>query len=104
MQEAAYNISVSVEFRRVHLRRRATVVGTHDIEDESVLVDTRAAAVGSRSEERRVGKECRSRWGVYQYKKKLSVHAIDERNPKGRARPARGVVCAGAWGGQSAHV
>src|SRR6202522_4785037 len=29
---------------------------------------THGAAIGSRSEERRVGKECRSRWSPYHYK------------------------------------
>src|SRR5438552_19024860 len=32
--------------------------------------DGRTAAATDRSEERRVGKECRSRWGPQQYKKK----------------------------------
>src|SRR5438067_2725437 len=36
---------------------------------ESVLLSVGGAAL--RSEERRVGKECRSRWSTYHYKKKL---------------------------------
>ena len=33
--------------------------------DESAVVANRFASVASRSEERRVGKECRSRWSPY---------------------------------------
>src|SRR5215216_5926443 len=31
----------------------------------------------SRSEERRVGKECRSRWSPYHYKKKAELESVD---------------------------
>src|SRR5687767_15550950 len=36
----------------------------------NVLAGHGATLVGARSEERRVGKECRSRWSPYHYKKK----------------------------------
>src|SRR5690554_7904307 len=36
-----------------------------------VIVGDPQEAAGSRSEERRVGKECRSRWAVEQYKKNM---------------------------------
>src|SRR5207248_4134756 len=38
-----------------------------------LLTAYRVPSICERSEERRVGKECRSRWGPYQYKKKEEV-------------------------------
>ena len=43
-----------------------TLVENSDaLQGETVLVETRIAKVCQRSEERRVGKECRSRWSPY---------------------------------------
>src|SRR5690606_41001395 len=42
-----------------------TIAGAGDLADERL-----EAYLTKRSEERRVGKECRSRWGAYHHKKK----------------------------------
>src|SRR5215475_15003417 len=36
------------------------------------------SACSGRSEERRVGKECRSRWSPYHYKKKKNTHPLSQ--------------------------
>src|SRR5215210_8106408 len=42
----------------------------HRCPSKTLVASSGRAAVSSRSEERRVGKECRSRWSPYHYKKK----------------------------------
>src|SRR5436309_13058405 len=42
------------------------------------MSDRAASASAARSEERRVGKECRSRWSPYQQNKKLLIGVISE--------------------------
>src|SRR5690554_8158661 len=55
----------------------------HDEKDIKINVDVRwqkhlyEAVI--RSEERRVGKECRSRWSPYHYKKKTKRRVCDDR-------------------------
>src|SRR5262249_57951427 len=43
--------------------RKATVMAHMDDDERAIILDL-AASVEKRSEERRVGKECRSRWGA----------------------------------------
>src|ERR1039457_7193658 len=54
-----------------------------------------------RSEERRVGKECRSRWSPYHYKKKNSLITL---GAEGEAVPRAPVQLAAAFGGVLQHV
>src|SRR5947207_14977616 len=42
-------------------------------------IDTQSYGKPDRSEERRVGKECRSRWSPYDQKKKSNLHQLVER-------------------------
>src|SRR6266571_6525146 len=64
-QKTAYEIDMGLEFRRVLFRshsRRSAEAGEWSA-DSAVAASTADAVV--RSEERRVGKECRSRWSPY---------------------------------------
>src|SRR3712207_9053154 len=55
---------------------RARPTSTDDRAERSAQSRSRALSsiAGSRSEERRVGKECRSRWSQYHSKKKKHLH------------------------------
>src|SRR5260370_1216070 len=73
-QKTAYEIQVGLEFRRVLFRSvLAAALCTTKAADESTSVASRSPVAGevpavplrTRSEERRVGKECRSRWSPY---------------------------------------
>src|SRR5689334_24796953 len=98
-QKTAYEMELRLEFRRVHFRseREHVVVLPHAVDLEvaqgaslaaeaDLLRDAQRGRVArydrglhpvqpdvleGRSEERRVGKECRSRWSPYQEKKKV---------------------------------
>src|SRR5687768_10771719 len=66
-----------LEFRAVvplragsDLERSHLLDGVHAGEIERERIETAASRRLLRSEERRVGKECRSRWSPYEYKKK----------------------------------
>src|SRR2546425_11191476 len=50
---------------RAQLRRGLRVSGDEEVRARQVEVRRREARVERRSEERRVGKECRSRWSPY---------------------------------------
>src|SRR6266446_9082104 len=75
-QKTAYEITRCLEFRRVLFRSSVGVKlsGTRHlwVKRGAELI---AGAVG-RSEERRVGKECRSRWAPYRYKKNRLGHGM----------------------------
>src|SRR5687767_15250409 len=66
--------SSRIRARTVRTRRNASARATGSANSwETVCacpVSSRAKALSSRSEERRVGKECRSRWAPYHEKKK----------------------------------
>src|SRR5579862_10027423 len=69
-QKTAYEMELRLEFRRV-LFRSAVLFDAVDLVDEAHR--GRAARLDGRrdrSEERGVGKECRSRWSPYHWKKK----------------------------------
>src|SRR6202142_3791750 len=64
-QKTAYEISWWLEFRRVLFRSRDIVLADSLAENHhqgQCLDRYRGGCLLSRSEERRVGKECRSRW------------------------------------------
>src|SRR5476649_2868120 len=66
-QKTAYEFTVLLEFRRV-LFRSGEVIGFIRIGEARIALGVRVDAgvfQASRSEERRVGKECRSRWSPY---------------------------------------
>ena len=46
------------------LKAREEILGVH-VRNKKLAADVSLAAISSRSEERRVGKECRSRWSPY---------------------------------------
>src|SRR3954449_13634768 len=83
-QKTAYEVRVLLEFRRVLFRSQAedgirdeSVTGvqtcansSHTLISYAVFCLRDESVTGVRSEERRVGKECRSRWSPYHYKKK----------------------------------
>src|SRR5438874_9023754 len=50
--------------------RRAVIVAHVDSRDVRCAAESEAGDIHGRSEERRVGKECRSRWSPYHKKKK----------------------------------
>src|SRR5690348_17684503 len=63
-----YNVELSALIRMSSVTERSP---PPDIYTELVVLDpiTRSSMVALRSEERRVGKECRSRWSAYHEKK-----------------------------------
>src|SRR3712207_9352879 len=80
-QKTAYEILAGLEFRRVLFRsqvsndmgrQRADRVprAVQNLNESEVAEPVRLLHLGLRSEERRVGKACRSRWSPYHYKKK----------------------------------
>src|SRR5205814_8228052 len=48
-------------------------------EDDFDFLTSNKVWIATRSEERRVGKECRSRWSAYHQKKKLVLHSAPDR-------------------------
>src|SRR5689334_25121038 len=68
---------VSAEVDLVHQQTQNQRYGSSHIgataKDISNVVTDAASGVVDRSEERRVGKECRYRWSPYQYKKKRYI-------------------------------
>src|SRR5438034_8459601 len=80
-QKTAYEITVRLEFRRVLFRSKTNFEMRRGNEHGKIGFSARARECRGhvmlvslrrfRSEERRVGKECRSRWWTYQLKIKL---------------------------------
>src|SRR5438105_13541972 len=58
--------------RRVHRRRTIPLLARQPRRERRLDVPSRGRRHAERSEERRVGKECRSRWSPYHEKKKKS--------------------------------
>src|SRR5256885_8294091 len=52
------------EIRRLVARGKTVLLTTHYLQEADALAD-RIVVINRRSEERRVGKECRSRWSPY---------------------------------------
>src|SRR5699024_12385687 len=48
-------------------------ISSHDLSKNCSILDICVVAVGSRSEERRVGKECRYRWSTEFYRREQGV-------------------------------
>src|SRR3712207_9388379 len=66
--------SVSPYLKRKPKRRKRSVAEfVEGIVKGDVTVLSQAVTLVERSEERRVGQECRSRWSPYHYKKKWSL-------------------------------
>src|SRR6478736_634722 len=68
-------------FRRVLFRSRAAGQRGHRLLELLERYRLAHERGGARSEERRVGKECRSRWSPYHYKKKLLAAAVADYRP-----------------------
>ena len=49
----------------IDIVRGKLIPGTHLLENYRTLIETQNLGLAMRSEERRVGKECRSRWSPY---------------------------------------
>src|SRR5690554_7799854 len=64
-----YETSIN-EHRSVYFQHANTLLESLEAQDVNVHYQCREGYCGSRSEERRVGKECRSRWARYHEKKK----------------------------------
>src|SRR5580704_19075909 len=64
-QKTAYEMDGRLEFRRVLFRSFRDGSAWRGITAESAAPARREAVCRNRSEERRVGKECRSRWSPY---------------------------------------
>src|SRR5439155_3962106 len=66
-QKTAYEMATSLEFRRVLFRSLlAEITLGPDLGEQAPPLTAHTAVNLQRSEERRVGKECRSRWAPYE--------------------------------------
>src|SRR6266702_7615873 len=65
-QKTAYEMATSLEFRRVLFRSRCWRPGRTACGRSRRRACRSCSTAAARSEERRVGKECRCRWSPYQ--------------------------------------
>src|SRR5690554_7925412 len=64
------------------LIRRRIAAAMQQLSERLIRVEADDADLEQRSEERRVGKECRSRWSPYHYKKKEGADTQNSRNER----------------------
>src|SRR5215203_7413887 len=95
-QKTAYEIGLGIPAEPLFRSgsKHITLNASGGIQGDVLATDNNTVGMGDagikRSEERRVGKECRSRWSPYHYKKKRLEHQKDQTETR-RTKRAKGL-------------